>query len=82
LPLPDLIDRYLPTGLVAHIQVNESNKRGPGQGADDFAPLIAALKRHAYQGWVAVEPFEYIPDGLGCAARSIGYLHGLIEATA
>ncbi len=81
-PLPDLIDRYLPEGLVAHIQVNDSNKRGPGQGKDDFAPLIAALVRHRYRGWIAVEPFEYFPDGLGCAARSIGYLHGLIEATA
>ncbi|WP_374632120.1 sugar phosphate isomerase/epimerase family protein [Ferrovibrio sp.] len=82
LPLPDLIDCHLPSGLIAHIQVNDSNKRGPGQGDDDFAPLIAALKRHGYTGWIAVEPFEYIPDGLGCAARSIGYLHGLMEATA
>jgi hypothetical protein len=26
-----------------------------------------------------VEPFEYVPDGPTCAARSIGYLRGLLE---
>ena len=29
-----------------------------------------------YDGIVAVEPFDYVPDGLGCAARAIGYLRG------
>lgn len=79
-PLDVLIERWLPTGLVAHIQVNDRNKRGPGQGADRFAPLISALKRQHYSGWIAAEPFEYVPDGATCAARAIGYLQGLIEA--
>jgi len=26
-----------------------------------------------------VEPFVYIPDGPACAARSIGYLKGVLE---
>ena len=30
--VPDLIDRWLPTGLIGHIQVNDPNRRGPGQG--------------------------------------------------
>ncbi len=81
-PLDRLIERWLPTGLVAHIQVNDRNKRGPGQGADRFAPLMAALKRQKYSGWIAAEPFEYVPDGATCAARTIGYLQGLIEAQA
>ncbi len=79
-PLDVLIERWLPTGLVAHIQVNDRNKRGPGQGTDRFAPLIGALKRQRYSGWIAAEPFEYVPDGATCAARTIGYLQGLIEA--
>jgi sugar phosphate isomerase/epimerase len=41
--------------------------------------VLAALERHAYAGWVAVEPFEYLPDGPACAARAIGYLRGLME---
>lgn len=79
-PLDALVDRWLPAGLVAHIQVNDRNKRGPGQGVDRFAPLIAALKRHDYRGWIAAEPFDYVPDGATCAARIIGYMQGLIEA--
>ena len=27
-----------------------------------------------------MEPFDYVPDGPGCAAASIGYVRGLLEA--
>jgi len=27
-----------------------------------------------------VEPFEYVPDGPGAAARAAGYVDGLLEA--
>jgi len=78
-PLAYLLDRHLPTGMIAHVQVNDRNRRGPGQGDDRFAPVLAALKRNAYAGWVAAEPFEYEPDGAACAARAIGYLRGIEE---
>jgi hypothetical protein len=29
---------------------------------------------------VAVEPFDYVPDGPGAAARAIGYIKGILEA--
>ena len=80
--IPSLIDRWLPTGLIAHLQVNDPNRRGPGQGEMKFAAILAALKRHQYAGTIAVEPFDYIPDGPGVAAFSAGYLHGLREALA
>ncbi|MBM3537534.1 MAG: sugar phosphate isomerase/epimerase [Alphaproteobacteria bacterium] len=80
--LAELVDRWLPSGLLAHIQVNDRNRRGPGQGSDKFAPLFAALKRHRYAGAVSVEPFDYIPDGPAAAARAIGYIRGIIEAQA
>lgn len=82
LALDALAARWLPGGLVAHIQVNDRNRRGPGQGADRFAPFFASLQRLNYAGWVAVEPFDYVPDGATCAARAIGYMQGLIEAQA
>jgi sugar phosphate isomerase/epimerase len=79
-PLGALAERWLPKGFIAHVQVNDRNRRGPGQGEQRFAPLFAALKRHGYAGDVAVEPFDYVPDGPGAAARAIGYVRGILEA--
>jgi len=81
-PLPALADRYLRSGHLAHVQVNDRNRRGPGEGDDRFGPLLATLRRAGYGGVVAVEPFVYEPDGAACAARSIGYLQGILESLA
>lgn len=78
-PIADLLDRWLPSGLIGHIHLNDPNRRGPGQGNMAFAPILDALQRHGYQGIAAVEPFVYQPDGPTTAARSIGYISGLIE---
>lgn len=79
-PLAAVVDRWLPTGRVAHVQVNDPNRRGPGEGELEFAPVLAALARNGYDGVVAVEPFKYVPDGQACAARALGYLKGILEA--
>lgn len=79
-PLPALIDRWWPSGHLAHVQLNDRNRRAPGQGDDRFGPVLAALQRQGYAGWLAMEPFEYLPDGPGCAARAIGHVQGLLEA--
>jgi len=78
--LPALVERWLPQGMIAHVQVNDRNRRGPGQGEQRFAPLVAALRRHGYRGDIAVEPFDYVPDGPAAAARAIGYLRGILES--
>ncbi len=79
-PLAALVERWLPKGLIAHVQVNDRNRRGPGQGEQRFAPLLGALIRHGYAGDLAVEPFDYVPDGPSAAARAIGYIRGILEA--
>jgi len=79
-PLAALIEQWLPQGVIAHVQLNDRNRRGPGQGEQKFAPVLAALKRHRYAGDLAVEPFDYVPDGPGAAARAIGYVRGVLEA--
>jgi D-psicose/D-tagatose/L-ribulose 3-epimerase len=83
-PVDDLIRQWMPSGHVAHIQVNDPNRRGPGQGEMKFEPILRAVAdmRNAgnYNGVVAVEPFDYVPDGPGCAARAIGYLKGIAES--
>jgi len=79
-PLEALLARWLPTGLLAHVHLNDANQRGPGQGAQRFAPALRTLSEHAYAGWIGVEPFDTVPDGPACAARAIGYLRGLEES--
>ena len=77
-----LLERFVPTGVIAHVHFNDRNKRGPGQGGDRFGPVLSALKRCGYTGFAAVEPFDYVPDGPTSAARAIGYLRALEETQA
>lgn len=78
-PVADLIRKWLPTGKIAHVQLNDTNRRGPGQGSDAFAPILSALKQVNYAGVAAMEPFIYEPDGPTTAAVSIGYVRGILE---
>jgi D-psicose/D-tagatose/L-ribulose 3-epimerase len=81
--IPALMERWMRSGHVAHVQANDPNRRGPGQGELRFAPILETISRMRqqghYRGIVAVEPFDYVPDGPGCAARAIGYLKGIVE---
>jgi len=79
-PVASLCDRWIPTGLIAHVHLNDSNLKAPGQGTDLFAPVLRALKRNRYTGAIGVEPFDYFPTGPLQAARAIGYLRGILEA--
>jgi D-psicose/D-tagatose/L-ribulose 3-epimerase len=78
-----LMERWMKSGYIAHVQVNDPNRRGPGQGELRFAPILETIARMKHEGYydgvVAVEPFDYVPDGPGCAARAIGYLQGVVE---
>ena len=74
----ELLQQWLPTGIIAHIHFNDPNRRGPGEGALGFAAIVGALRAGGYQGVAAVEPFLYQPT-TACAARAIGYLRGLQE---
>ncbi len=76
-PVGDLIRRWMPTGRIGHVQVNDPNRKAPGQGEMDFGPVLQALHDTGYDGWIAVEPFDYDPDGPGCAAFAARYLRGL-----
>ncbi|MFU8889022.1 MAG: sugar phosphate isomerase/epimerase family protein [Trueperaceae bacterium] len=81
-PVTTVLERGLRDGTVAHVHLNDRNRRGPGQGDDGFADVVGLLLREGYAGTVAVEPFDYHPDGATAAARAIGYLQGLVEALA
>lgn len=82
-PVAALMERWMPQGVIGHVQVNDPNRRGPGQGAMDFGPILRVMQRMEaaghFPGIVGVEPFDYVPDGPGCAARAIGYLRGVMQ---
>jgi sugar phosphate isomerase/epimerase len=80
--IPALLNHWMPSGLIAHIHLNDRNKRGPGQGSDRFGPVLSTLRATDYAGFAAVEPFDYHPDGPTSAARAIGYLRALQEQAA
>jgi sugar phosphate isomerase/epimerase len=71
-PIPEIIGQHAPD--MRHFHANDPNKRGPGFGAVDFAPIFAALKDVRYDGWVSVEVFDYSPDPETIAAKSIEYM--------
>ncbi len=79
-PVPDLIRQWMPSGLIAHMHFNDTNRRGPGEGPLAIAPIVAALRETGYSGNASIEPFIYIPDGATCAARCIGYMRGVLSA--
>ena len=81
-PVADILKKWLPSGLIAHIHFNDPNRRGPGEGELQFGPIVAAIEAAGYSGIAAIEPFIYEPDGPTCAARAIGYMRGVLEAQA
>ncbi|WP_170149733.1 sugar phosphate isomerase/epimerase family protein [Rhodoplanes roseus] len=78
--IPDLIRHWIPTGLIGHVHFNDPNRRGPGEGDLEFAPIVTALREVGWRDVVGIEPFVYEPDGPACAARAIGYVRALLEA--
>lgn len=78
--VPDLWRHY---GRVAgHAHVQDTNKRGPGMGAVDFAPILRALVASGYAGWLSVEVFDYSPGAEETAAQSLTYLRHQLDAIA
>ncbi|MDP3833597.1 MAG: sugar phosphate isomerase/epimerase family protein [Hydrogenophaga sp.] len=79
-PVHEVLLRFLASGHIAHVQVNDRNRRGPGQGETRQRPVLQVLKDMNYDGWVAVEPFEYLPDGPGCAEISAHHVREIWRA--
>ncbi len=77
-----LLQRWLPSGHIAHVQLNDHNRRGPGQGQTPVQPALQVLQALGYTGWLAIEPFEYVPDADSCAAFSVGHVRGLMAGLA
>jgi D-psicose/D-tagatose/L-ribulose 3-epimerase len=76
-PHAALIDRYF--DLIRHIHLNELDGRRPGAGTYDFTPVLAALARRNYRGWLSMEVFDLSAGADSIATESLGYIKSQAE---
>lgn len=74
------LEAAIASGHLRHVHVNDANGRGPGFGRVRFAPILQPLLASGYAGYISVEVFAFDPDPRTIAARSVGYLHGILQA--
>lgn len=55
--VPALIEKWMPSGPITHVHLNDSNRGAPGTGSDNFSAIIAAILASGYSGDLSVEPF-------------------------
>jgi sugar phosphate isomerase/epimerase len=75
-PHAALVERYFE--FIRHVHVNERYGRHCGAGDYDFKPLLAALGRRGYTGWISLEAFDFSPGAERLAGESLRYLEGEI----
>ncbi|MSV30837.1 MAG: sugar phosphate isomerase/epimerase [Bryobacterales bacterium] len=76
-PHAALIERH--RNVIQHIHVNEMDGRHPGTANYDFKPVLAALQRQGYMGWVSLEAFDFTPGAETIANDSLRHLEAQIE---
>ena len=74
--IPTVIRKH--ADWLIHFHANDPNRRGPGMGDVDFAPILNALQEVNYKGWVSVEVFDYEPGAERLATESIETLKRLM----
>ncbi len=67
-------------GRLVHFHANDTNLLGPGMGNVDFIPIIDALRKIEYNGWISIETFNDGIAGDDIARRSFSYLASILNA--
>ncbi len=75
-PHPTLIDRHF--DVIRHVHVNEMDGRHPGTGTYNFKPVLAALRKRNYTGWVSLEAFDFSAGADKIASDSLRHLESEI----
>lgn len=76
-PHSTVIERHF--DLIRHVHLNETDGGHCGTGDYDFAPVLAALSRLSYAGWLSLEAFDFSPGPEKIARDSIRHLGAIIE---
>ncbi|MCS7253386.1 MAG: sugar phosphate isomerase/epimerase family protein [Armatimonadota bacterium] len=71
-PLDQIILEAAP--YLKHVHANDANRLGPGMGETDYKPIVNALRKIGYDGFVSVEAFDFTPGAETIARSSIVYL--------
>ena len=77
LPHAALVERYF--DYIRHVHVNELDGRHCGAGAYDYKPVLEALRRRNYAGWVSLEAFDFTPGAERLASESLRHLESEID---
>ena len=56
-PHDALVERYF--DFIRHVHVNELDGKHCGAATYDYKPVLAALRRRNYAGWVSLEAFDF-----------------------
>ena len=72
LPHAALVERWF--DYIRHVHVNELDGRHCGAGDYDFKPVLEALRRRNYAGWVSLEAFDFTPGAERLANESLRHL--------
>jgi len=80
LDIPSEIRRFAP--WIRHVHANDDNGYLPGSGGADYDGIIAALREVGYEGYLSVEVFDFKPDPLTIARRSIEFLRKYVPLSA
>jgi sugar phosphate isomerase/epimerase len=79
-PIPEIIAESAP--WIGYFHANDPNMKGPGFGQTDFRPILDALQRANYDGFVSVEVFNFDEGPEAIATRSIEYLRRCLPSAA
>jgi sugar phosphate isomerase/epimerase len=74
-PHAELIERNF--AHIRHVHVNELDGRHCGAGDYDFRPILEALNRLSYNGWISLEAFDFSYGPERLAAESLRHLESL-----
>ena len=66
-------------GCLAHLHIQDDNRRAPGMGGWDFAPFLAAVGEIGWKGYLSLETFmaETLEEAEQVARRGIEYFRSL-----